>query len=96
MTHRAARDPPRLPAEIWLDMAKLMSGGQPLPPRVGPFCLVAAALGAALPLLKFASECFADCGAAEPQGPVQCWTCRAQAMLPSGIGVAVGELGFRV
>jgi len=77
-------------AEIWLDMAKLVSGGQPLPPQVAPFCIGAAVMGAALPALKFASECFADCGSREPKGAVQCWTCRCQAMLPSGIGIAVG------
>jgi hypothetical protein len=47
--------------EIWLDMAKLVAGGQSLPPHVIPFCCASAAIGAALPLLRFAAEHWAGC-----------------------------------
>eukprot|EP00879_Flechtneria_rotunda_P016698 GHRR01017474.1.p3 GENE.GHRR01017474.1~~GHRR01017474.1.p3 ORF type:complete len:261 (+),score=98.10 GHRR01017474.1:3219-4001(+) len=38
-------------AQIWLDMAKLVNGGQ-LPDHVAPFCAGAAAIAAALPILQ--------------------------------------------
>ncbi|BDA51281.1 Putative oligopeptide transporter YGL114W [Coccomyxa sp. Obi] len=91
-------DFPAPTAEIWLDMADLVNGGQ-LPPHVVPFCIVAAAIAACLPLAAFflqRASLRLQVEDAQLLTAAQrwCWQRRllaaAEIALPSGVGVAVG------
>ncbi|DBA74426.1 TPA: OPT superfamily [Trebouxia sp. C0004] len=80
-------------AEIWLDMAELVNGGQ-LPPCVIHFCIVSAVLAALLPLASFfihsdGTEANLDQvpDASSARSALSQKLLRA---LPSGIGFAVG------
>eukprot|EP00891_Asterochloris_glomerata_P000998 jgi/Astpho2/998/fgenesh1_pg.00016_%23_158_t len=80
-------------AEIWLDMAELVNGGQ-LPPHVLPFCCAAGALAALLPISSFLLQRHRDHlthqDLASPiQKPARL-TIILQNVLPSGIGFGVG------
>lgn len=75
-------------AEIWLDMAELVNGGQ-LPSHVLPFCIASAALAAMLPLASFfihSEGQEADLDQPPGSGVSQ----KLLRALPSGIGFAVG------
>ncbi|EIE19928.1 OPT superfamily oligopeptide transporter [Coccomyxa subellipsoidea C-169] len=95
-------DFPAPTAEIWLDMADLVNGGQ-LPPHVVPFCVVAAAVAACLPLTAFflqRARLRLQLEGTRPQNVAQDqWRRRllaaAEVALPSGVGVAVGLYAWR-
>ena len=56
------------------------------------YALHAQAVAALLPLAKFLSEHWLNCAVgSEPTSKFRSWGCRLQALLPSGIGVAVGD-----
>ncbi|KAK9902795.1 hypothetical protein WJX75_006292 [Coccomyxa subellipsoidea] len=91
-------DFPAPTAEIWLDMADLVNGGE-LPEHVVPFCIVAAVVAACLPLAAFflqRASLRLQLEGTQPQNVPQgrAWRRKlltaAEVVLPSGVGVAVG------
>ncbi|KAL3133453.1 OPT superfamily [Trebouxia sp. C0009 RCD-2024] len=81
-------------AEIWLDMAELVNGGQ-LPSHVLPFCIASAGLAAMLPLASFFIHTTSKDADAVSSSPARAWMSSVACpgllrVLPSGIGFAVG------
>ncbi|KAK9840796.1 hypothetical protein WJX81_005265 [Elliptochloris bilobata] len=87
-------------AQIWLDMAQLVNGGD-LPPHVLPYCVVGGAAASLVAIAAFllqrASQQLSEMPAADLPASAERWRARRAAVvaaaewaIPSGIGVAVG------
>lgn len=76
-------------AAIWLDMARLVNGGA-LPPHVGPFCLGAAVVAAALPAVRFVTNAASMRAAVGQSQPWDGMLRLVGTLLPSGVAFAVG------